>query len=88
MGEGVEVHRHTLLTSALHAFERSILCPGHFTLQEIHPATYWIGLDGWAPDLGKTDKPFSIPETQPRNPNFRICPTVTTLTGLSRLPVL
>ena len=46
----------------------------------------WIELDGWAPDLVKTDRLASFyAETQPRFPGRRIHRTVTTLTGLSRL---
>jgi len=52
----VEVQLHTFVTSAIYAGEWSNLGPDHFTRREKHPATHWIGLDGWASNLVKTDR--------------------------------
>jgi len=50
------IKHHARKTSAIYAGEWSILGPGHFTRREKHPGTHWIGLDGWTPNLVKTDR--------------------------------
>jgi hypothetical protein len=71
---GVELYLHTSLTLALDGGEWSASCPGHFTLKEKAPGTYWIG--GWEGpkaglDIVVREVPSHCWELNPRTPVFQ-----------------